>query len=51
MTNPQAFKEFEEARKNNIDPQEYLNRITGNFNQEQKQEWEMIMKNFGMNSK
>lgn len=52
MTNPQAFKEFQEARQNNVNPNDYLNKITGGFNQEQRQEWDSIMKNFsGMNSK
>ena len=51
MTNPQVYKEFQEARQNNMNPNEYLNKITNNFNQEQKQQWEMFMKNFnGMNS-
>ena len=45
MTNPQVFKEFQEARKNNIDPQEYLGKITNNFNQEQKQELMQSLQN------
>lgn len=43
MTNPQIYKEFQEARKNNLDPNEYLNKITSNFNQEQKEQWNMLM--------
>lgn len=43
MTNPQVYKEFQEARNNKVDPQEYLNKITGGFSQEQKQEWDALM--------
>ena len=49
MTNPQAFKEFQEAKQNNVNPQEYLNKITSGFNQEQKQQWETMIG--GINSK
>ncbi len=55
MTNPQMYKEFQEARQNNVNPQEYLNKITNNFSPNQKQEWDMFMNNFnnqnGINSK
>lgn len=44
--NPQAYKEFQEARKNNEDPEEYLNKITGNFNPQQKEQWNSIMGQF-----
>ena len=47
--NPQAYKEFQQARKNNDDPQEYLNKITNNFNEEQKQQWQTMMN--GINTK
>ena len=43
MTNPQAYKEFQEARKNNVNPNEYLNKITGGFSAEQKQQWDSLM--------
>ena len=49
MTNPQVFKEFQEARQSNIDPQEYLNKITSGFNQQQKEQWNMLMN--GINQK
>lgn len=49
MVNPQAFKELQEARKNKIDPNEYLNKITGKFNQEQKQEWDTLMRGINRN--
>jgi len=43
MRNPQAYNEFQQARKNNIDPNEYLNKIIGGFNPQQKQQWEQMM--------
>lgn len=46
MRNPQAYNEFQQARKNNIDPNEYLNKIIGGFNPQQKQQWEQIMSMF-----
>lgn len=51
--NPQAYQEFQTARKNNEDPNEYLNKIMNNFNPEQKQQWDTIMNNFnnGINTK
>lgn len=49
MTNPQIYKEFQAARQNNIDPNEYLNRITGGFNKEQQEQWNMLMN--GINQK
>ena len=49
MTNPQVYKEFQEARQNNVDPQEYLNKITNGFNQQQKEQWNMLMN--GINQK
>ena len=48
--NPQAYQEFQEARKNNIDPNEYLNKITSNFSNEQQQKWNSMFNN-GINVK
>ena len=42
-TNPQAYKEFQQARKNNMDPNEYLNKVVDNFNPQQKEQWNSIM--------
>ena len=50
MTNPQIYKEFQEARNNNMNPQEYLNKITSNFNEQQKQQWEMMTKGINFKS-
>ena len=52
--NPQVFQEFQQARKNNDNPQEYLNKITNGFNPKQKQQWDNLMSminNNGVNSK
>jgi len=48
-TNPQAYKEFQQARKDNVNPQEYLNKITSNFNEQQQKQWQNMMK--GINTK
>ena len=44
--NPQAFQEFQKARQSNMNPQEYLNQITGKFSPEQKQQWDTMMNTF-----
>lgn len=44
--NPEVYKEFQEARKNNADPNEYLNRVVSGFSPEQKQQWNMLMGQF-----
>ena len=48
--NPQAYKEFQQARKDNVDPNEYLNKVTGNFNDKQRQSWNQMMSNFNQQS-
>lgn len=48
--NPQAYQEFQQARKNNDDPQEYLNKITNGFNDQQKQQWNSMMGQFNNTS-
>lgn len=47
--NPQAYQEFQQARKNNDDPKEYLNKVTNNFSEEQKQQWSNMIN--GINTK
>jgi hypothetical protein len=51
--NPQAYNEFQQARKNNDDPKEYLNKVTNDFSPEQKQQWDSMMGQFNnsINSK
>ena len=41
--NPQAFQKYQQARKENKDPNEFLNEIVSNFNPEQKQQWQQMM--------
>lgn len=48
--NPQAYKEFQQARKNNDDPNEYLNRVVNGFSPEQKQQWNTMMGQFNQNN-
>ena len=48
--NPQAYKEFQEARQNNVNPQEYLNQITNGFTPEQRQQWESMVGNYQQNN-
>jgi hypothetical protein len=45
ITNPQAFKKYQEARKNN-DPNTLLNETINGFNPEQRQQWNNIMNMF-----
>ena len=44
--NPQAYQEFQQARKNNDDPNEYLNRVVNGFSPEQKKQWDSMMSQF-----
>ena len=43
--NPQAFKKYQEARKNN-NPRDLLNETVSNFNPQQRQQWEQMMQMF-----
>ena len=47
--NPQAFQEYQQAKKDNINPNEYLNKIIGGFSPEQKQQWNSMMR--GINTR
>lgn len=49
--NPEAFKNYQQAKKDNINPNEYLNQVTNGFSPEQKKQWEQMMNNFGINAK
>ncbi len=40
--NPQAYKKYQEARKNN-NPNDLLNETVNNFTPQQKQQWEQMM--------
>ena len=50
MSNPQAYKKYQEARKNN-NPQELLDETINNFSPEQRQQWDSIMSQLGINTK
>ena len=41
--NPQAFQEYQKARQNNENPNDYLNKVVNGFNPQQKQQWNNIM--------
>lgn len=43
------FKEYQEARQNKVDPNEYLNKITSKFSPQMKQQWDSMTK--GINFK
>lgn len=44
--NPQAFKEYQQQKQNNGNPNEYLNRITNGFNNQQREQWNNLMNMF-----
>ena len=52
--NPQAYQEFQQARKNNDDPQKYLNKVVDSFSPQQKEQWQnmmgMLQQNNGINA-
>ena len=37
------YQEYQQARKNNEDPQEYLNKVVDSFSPQQKQQWQQMM--------
>lgn len=43
---PQAYQEFLKAKNDNIDPNEYLNKIVNGFSPEKKQQWNAMMGQF-----
>ena len=51
MKNPQAFKTYQQARKENKDPNEFLNEIVGKFTPEQKQQWNSMLNMFNQSQK
>ena len=48
--NPQAFKKYQQARKNN-NPEELLNETINGFTPQQKQEWNNVMAMLNNNQK
>ncbi len=48
MKNPQMFKQYEEIRKNNGNPQELLKQATGNYSPEQMKQFRQFANGFGI---
>lgn len=48
MKNPQAFKKYEEIRKNNNNPEELLKQVTGNYTPEQMEGFIKFANGFGI---
>jgi hypothetical protein len=44
--NPQAYQEFQQARKNKENPNEYLNKVVSGFSPEQQEQWNNMMGQF-----
>ena len=44
--NPQAYKTYQQARKENKDPNEFLNETVNGFEPRKKQEWNNMMAQF-----
>lgn len=40
------YQEFQKARNDNVDPNEYLKKIVDGFSPQQKQQWESMMAGF-----
>ena len=40
---PQAYQEFLKAKKDNVNPNEYLNKVIGGFSPQQRQQWDNMM--------
>ena len=49
-TNPQAFKKYQEAKKNN-NPNDLLNETINGFNPQQRQQWDSMMGMFNQPQK
>lgn len=49
--NPQAYQQFQKARQNNEDPNQFLNNITNGFNPQQRQQWNNMMGQFNNQNK
>ena len=47
IRNPQALKQLEELKRSNGNPQELLNKITGNYTPEQMQKFRQMATSFG----
>lgn len=50
MRNPQIFRQLEEIRKNNGNPEELLKQVTGNYTPEQMQQFQKFVNGFGISN-
>lgn len=50
MRNPQIFRQLEEIRKNNGNPEELLKQVTGNYTPEQIQQFQKFVNGFGISN-
>ena len=41
----------EKARKNNENPNDYLNKVVNGFSPDKKEQWNTMMSNYGINTK
>lgn len=48
MKNPQMFQQYENLKKNNGNPQEFLKDITSKYSPEQMQQFQKFVNNFGI---
>ena len=48
MKNPQMLQQYENLRKSNGNPQEFLKNITGKYTPEQMQQFQKFANNFGV---
>ena len=50
MKNPQMFKQFEDLRKSNGNPQDLLNQVTSKYTPEQRQQFMKFANGFGISN-
>lgn len=48
MRSPQAFQMFEQARKDNSNPKDMLNKLTSQYTPEQRKNFTNMLHNFGV---
>lgn len=48
MKNPQLFQQYENLKRNNGNPQEFLKNITGKYTPEQMKQFQSFVNKFGI---
>jgi len=48
MKNPQVFRQYEEMRKSNNNPQDLLKQVTSNYTPEQMKQFQQFANRFGI---